>query len=94
MERLEPGRSQVIFHSANGPLTVNRTGSDYVMDFPARLSEPVSPPPDLAAALGVVPSVIFAGRCQSEITGEGWALCLISLPSTSKPSLPAPLIKI
>ncbi len=60
MERLEPGRSRVIFHSASGPLAVNRTGSGYVMDFPARLSEPVSPPPGLAAALGVVPNEVFA----------------------------------
>lgn len=59
MERLEPGRSQAIFHSASGLLTVNRTGSGYVLDFPARLSEAVSPPPGLAAALGVVPIEVF-----------------------------------
>ena len=41
MERLEPGRSRVVFHSASGPLTVNRMASDYVMDFPVRLFEPV-----------------------------------------------------
>src|SRR5258708_30316553 len=45
MERLEPGRGRVLFHSASGPLTVNRTDSGYVMDFPLRLSEPVSTPP-------------------------------------------------
>jgi PhzF family phenazine biosynthesis protein len=55
MERLEAGRSQVIFHSASGPLTVNRTGADYVMNFPARLSEPGLTPPALGEALGVVP---------------------------------------
>src|SRR6185295_18375296 len=34
MERLEPGRHSVTFHSASGPLTVKRTDSGYVMDFP------------------------------------------------------------
>jgi len=55
MERLEPGRNQVVFHSASGPLTVRRTATGYVMDFPARPSQPVPPPPGLAAALGAVP---------------------------------------
>src|SRR6516225_6952005 len=36
MERLEPGRQSVVFHSASGPLTVRRTDGGYVMDFPAR----------------------------------------------------------
>jgi PhzF family phenazine biosynthesis protein len=60
MERLEPGRSRVIFHSASGPLTVDRTDAGYVMDFPARPSEPVSTPPGLAEALGVVPVEVVA----------------------------------
>src|SRR5208283_1140458 len=55
MERLEPGRSRVVFHSASGPLTVKRSGAGYVMDFPARPSQPVSAPPGLAEALGIVP---------------------------------------
>jgi PhzF family phenazine biosynthesis protein len=55
MERLEPGRCRVVFHSASGPLTVKRADAGYVMDFPARPSEPVSAPPELAAALGIVP---------------------------------------
>jgi len=55
MERLERGRKRVIFHSASGPLTVDRTDTGYVMDFPARFSEPVSMPPRLIEALGVVP---------------------------------------
>jgi PhzF family phenazine biosynthesis protein len=41
MERVEPGRTQVVFHSASGPLKVNRTGGGYVMNFPARPSEQV-----------------------------------------------------
>ena len=60
MERLEGGRSQVIFHSASGPLTVIRTDAGYVMDFPARFSAPVSRPPGLGEALGVVPVEVVA----------------------------------
>lgn len=55
MERLDPGRRQVVFHSASGPLMVNRTDKGYVMDFPARVSHPAPAPPGLAAALGVGP---------------------------------------
>jgi PhzF family phenazine biosynthesis protein len=55
MERLEPGRRSVVFHSASGPLPVNRTDAGYVMDFPARPAVPVPAPPALTEALGVVP---------------------------------------
>jgi predicted PhzF superfamily epimerase YddE/YHI9 len=60
MERLEPGRERVIFHTASGPLTVTRTGTGYVMDFPARFSGPVALPPGFNAALGVVPVEVVA----------------------------------
>ncbi|HEY2291369.1 MAG TPA: PhzF family phenazine biosynthesis protein [Thermoanaerobaculia bacterium] len=60
MERLEPGRSRVVFHSASGPLTVTRTASGYRMDFPARPSRPVPAPPSLADALGVIPIEVWA----------------------------------
>ena len=36
MERLEPDREEVVFHSASGPLKVRRSSGGYVMDFPAR----------------------------------------------------------
>src|SRR5215470_1201094 len=55
MERLEPGRDRVVFHSASGPLTVTRSGAGYVMDLPTRPSQGVTPPPGLAEALGAVP---------------------------------------
>jgi PhzF family phenazine biosynthesis protein len=58
MERLEPGRKSVVFHSASGPLTVSRTDMGYVMDFPARPAEPISTPPALAEALGVAPTEV------------------------------------
>ena len=55
MERLEPGRNTVTFHSASGPLPVRRAGAAYVMDFPAGNLRPVTPVPGLAEALRVVP---------------------------------------
>ena len=60
MERLEPRRSQVVFHSASGPLTVRKAGRGYVMDFPARTSEPVASPSGLAEALGAAPIEVYA----------------------------------
>jgi PhzF family phenazine biosynthesis protein len=60
MERLEPGRSRVVFHTASGPLTVTRQDTAYRMDFPARPSERVAAPPELAAALGAEPLEVFA----------------------------------
>ncbi|TLM98721.1 PhzF family phenazine biosynthesis protein [bacterium] len=60
MERLDLARTRVIFQSASGPLTVSKNGAGYVMDFPARFSERISPPPGLAEALGVVPLEVFA----------------------------------
>lgn len=55
MERLEPARTQVVFHSASGPLTVKRNGAGYIMDFPTRPSNPIPTPPGLAEAIGVAP---------------------------------------
>lgn len=60
MERLEPRRSAVVFHSASGPLKVRRAEPGYVMDFPARASESISTPAGLAEALGVVPIEVCA----------------------------------
>jgi PhzF family phenazine biosynthesis protein len=60
MERLEPGREQVVFHSASGPLTVTRAARGYLMDFPARVSEAVAEPAGLAAALGAEPLEVVA----------------------------------
>ena len=58
MERLEPGREVVVFHSASGPLTVSWSGTGYVMDFPRRTLEPVATPPELPSALGATPSEV------------------------------------
>ncbi len=59
MERLEPGRSQVVFHSLSGPLKVKRSQIGYVMNFPARPSERVATPRGLAEALGATPVEVF-----------------------------------
>ncbi|MEP7013504.1 MAG: PhzF family phenazine biosynthesis protein [Acidobacteriota bacterium] len=60
MERLEPERRRVVFHTLSGPLTVKRTDAGYVMDFPSRPSEPVPAPPGLSEALGVEPIEVLA----------------------------------
>ncbi|HEY1773749.1 MAG TPA: PhzF family phenazine biosynthesis protein [Gammaproteobacteria bacterium] len=52
LERLEPKRAQVVFHTKSGALTVKRSGAGYVMDFPARPSEQCPAPQGLAGALG------------------------------------------
>jgi len=62
MERVEHGREVVVFHSASGPLTVRRSGTGYVMDFPRRTLEPVAMPPELPSALGATPvEVVWDG---------------------------------
>ena len=60
LERLEPGRSAVTFHTASGALTVRRAGSAFAMDFPARPVAPVAASPALARALGVIPRELLA----------------------------------
>lgn len=52
MEKLEPSRKQVVFHTKSGPLTVDRTATGYVLNFPARTAELTAAPQGLAGALG------------------------------------------
>ena len=59
MERLEPRRKTVVFHTKSGPLTVTRADAGYVMDFPSRPSQPVAAPPGFAAALGATPAEVL-----------------------------------
>lgn len=59
MERLEPGRRRVVFHTASGPLEITRTNAGYVMNFPARPSEPLSPPVGLVDGLRIKPSEVL-----------------------------------
>jgi predicted PhzF superfamily epimerase YddE/YHI9 len=60
MERLEPARKSVTFHSSSGPLPVTRVAGGYVMNFPALASESVSMPAGLVDALGAVPLEVMA----------------------------------
>jgi predicted PhzF superfamily epimerase YddE/YHI9 len=62
MERLKPERRSVVFHSASGPLTVNRANNGYLMNFPARPSEPIPTPPALTEALGDAPVEVFLNQ--------------------------------
>ena len=79
MERLEPGRGTVVFHSASGPLTVNRTETGYVMDFPIRTSEQISTPPALAEALRIDPIEVFANEFNYlALLGSGQVLRALS----------------
>jgi len=63
MERLEPGRRVVVFHTASGPLTVRRDESGgYLMDFPARPVERITWPPGLTQALSAAPLEVHANE--------------------------------
>lgn len=62
MERLEPGRTDVVFQSLSGPLPVRRAKSGYVMDFPSRPSERVTGPATLAKALGAEPLEVYGNE--------------------------------
>jgi PhzF family phenazine biosynthesis protein len=93
MERLEPAREQVIFHSASGPLTVKKNGAGYVMDFPSRPSERIATPPGLAEALRVTPVEVsdnafnYLALLPDEATLRGVAPDMPSLIRIGKPGL-------
>jgi PhzF family phenazine biosynthesis protein len=55
MQRLEPARRHVVFHSRSGPLTVTRTELGYRMDLPARSSQVIPAPSGFAKMLGAAP---------------------------------------
>jgi PhzF family phenazine biosynthesis protein len=84
MERLEPGRATVTFHSASGPLTLERRNNGYLMDFPARLSEPLSSPPGLAEALGADPIEVFANEFNYMALLESAAVLRELMPDMAK----------
>ncbi|MCS6124451.1 PhzF family phenazine biosynthesis protein [Shewanella baltica] len=60
MERLQPSRTKVVFHSISGPLSVTRTETGYIMDFPARYPERVDMPIGMADVLGAIPIEVAA----------------------------------
>lgn len=62
MERLEPGRTEVVFDTASGLLPVRRSGADYALNFPARPSEPATRSVGLPEALGGMPRGIYVNQ--------------------------------
>jgi PhzF family phenazine biosynthesis protein len=62
MERLEPGRTEVIFHTASGALSVRRAALGYVMNFPARPAVRAAAPAGLEAALGIAPREVWSDK--------------------------------
>jgi PhzF family phenazine biosynthesis protein len=62
MERLSSGRERIIFHTASGPLRVDRNAAGYTMDLPARISDRVGTPTALVEALGARPVEVQADR--------------------------------
>lgn len=62
LDRIEPGRRSVVFRSASGPLTVQRSDGGFRMDFPSRPSRSVPSPPALTEALGATPRAVRANE--------------------------------
>jgi PhzF family phenazine biosynthesis protein len=61
LNRLEPGRDAVTFHSKSGALKVTRDGERLALDFPAMAVEPSDGNPGLVAALGAKPKALYSG---------------------------------
>ena len=59
---LQGTRKSVRFHTASGPLTVERDGERLAMEFPAVPPEPAASPPGLARALGAGPRSVLAAK--------------------------------
>lgn len=84
MERLEPSRTRVTFHSASGPLTVTKVPGGYVMNFPALASEPVPALPGLAEALGAVPLEVRADAINYMVRLESAAVLRALTPDLAR----------
>ena len=50
------------FHTLSGPLLVEADGPRFILDFPARLSEPAAAPAALTSALGATPRELHGAR--------------------------------
>ena len=59
MERLEPQRQEVTFNTLSGPLTVVKKQDVYVMDFPARPSQPDPSGLNFREILGLGPIEVY-----------------------------------
>lgn len=60
-ERLEPGRTRVVFESQSGPLVVESEDDKLVLDFPVGSFEPASDRAAVVNALGRAPRELYAG---------------------------------
>jgi PhzF family phenazine biosynthesis protein len=93
MQRLEPGRQQVVFHSLSGSLTVKIENSGYTMNFPARPSEPIPVFPELTEALGVAPVEVLVNQfnymavLKDEATVRGLAPDLEEVAQIGRPGV-------
>jgi PhzF family phenazine biosynthesis protein len=95
MEQLEPGRAEVTFHTMSGPLRVRRAGAGYVMDFPARPSEPTEPPEGLIEALGATPLEVLVNQFNyMAVMGSAQAVRALSpdLPAVSRLGRPGLIV--
>ncbi len=61
LNRLEPGRDTVTFHSRSGPLTVRRDGARLTLDLPSIPHGPAAAHPGLVATLGAKPVALYEG---------------------------------
>ena len=59
LNRLEPGRNAVTFHSHSGPLMVTRDGERLALDFPVNAIKPSAGHPALVACLGAAPRELY-----------------------------------
>ena len=61
LNRLDPGRERVRFHTRSGPLEVARDGERLLLDFPALPVQKEHDPGIVAEALGVRPTELWEG---------------------------------
>jgi PhzF family phenazine biosynthesis protein len=59
LTHLDPGRTDITFHTRSGALTVIRDGERLVMDFPAWKAETVALPDGMTAGLGAKPEAVM-----------------------------------
>lgn len=70
MEKLEPERTSITFHTRSGPLIVRRDGERLTMDFPLAEGVPCDPPPGLAEGLGATPKETLRARDVMAVLGS------------------------
>jgi len=69
-QKLEPGRTEVTFHSKSGPLSVRADGERLVLDFPSRPAQRRELDPAVARALGRAPIELWASRDYLAVFGS------------------------